>query len=138
MIQAVEHLCEAEHIQSEPKELLLTAALFHDAGFLKSHKGHEEHSCTMARETLPQFEYDNHQIDAVCELILATRLPQKPANLFQSIICDSDLFYLGTNHYFASADKLYHEYKHFAMVKDREDWHDKQIGFLDDHQFTTP
>lgn len=137
VVEVVSHLCEAEKLKGEQKVLLLTAALFHDSGFLKTHINHEEHSCAIAKETLPQFEYSNEQIDTICELILATKLPQKPANLAQSIICDSDLFYLGTAHYFTSADKLYHEYKHLGMVKNREDWHDKQIAFLQEHKYNT-
>ena len=137
VIEVAKHLCETEKINREQKELLLTAALFHDAGFLKSHNNHEEHSCAMAREILPQFEYESVQIDTVCDLILATKLPQQPTSLLQSVICDSDLCYLGTSHYFASADKLFHEYKHLGMVRDREDWHDKQIAFLGAHKFNT-
>jgi uncharacterized membrane-anchored protein YitT (DUF2179 family)/predicted metal-dependent HD superfamily phosphohydrolase len=137
VLMAAERLCLAENIVENEKELLLTAALFHDAGFLESYKGHEEQSCKIAKETLQGFSYNNEEIDIICDLIMTTKLPHKPTTLLQKIICDADLHYLGTRHYFAIANKLYHEYKQHGLVKDKEDWHKKQIAFLEEHAFFT-
>jgi predicted metal-dependent HD superfamily phosphohydrolase len=137
VLQAARDLCKAENVNEHQQELLLTAVLFHDAGFIKSHIDHEEVSCKMATEALPNFGYSHKEIEVICDLIMATRLPHKPATLLQNIICDADLHYLGTSHYFTLADKLYHEYKHQGLVRDREDWHKKQITFLEEHKFYT-
>lgn len=136
-LKVAEHLCDEENITGNEKDLLLTAVLFHDAGLTKSYKDYEERSCDMAREVLPGFNYSKEEIDAVCDLIKATKWPQKPANLLQQVMCDADLYYLGTSHYFASSDRLYHELQHQGLVRDREDWHKKQIAFLVEHQFGT-
>lgn len=137
VLQVVENLCTAEKVTGTDKKLLLTAALYHDAGFIKSHLEHEERSCNLAKETLPNFGYSPDEVNAVCELVRATKLPQKPANLLQKILCDADLYYLGTTHYFAVADKLYHELKHQGLAKDREHWHNQQILFLKEHKYFT-
>src|SRR5207237_4671668 len=74
VVQAVEHLCNTESVTAREKKLLLSAALFHDAGFIKTYNGHEEQSCEMAREMLPNFNYSKEDIDVICDLIMATRL----------------------------------------------------------------
>jgi uncharacterized membrane-anchored protein YitT (DUF2179 family)/predicted metal-dependent HD superfamily phosphohydrolase len=137
VLQATEHLCKAENVSGHERELLLTAALFHDAGFLKTYNGHEEESCNMAREILPSFDYSTQDIDTICDLIMVTKLEQKPTTLLQKIIRDADVHYLGTNNYFTNANKLYNEYKHEGLVKDHRDWHNKQIAFLGDHEYFT-
>ena len=35
------------------------------------------------------------QIERICALIMSTKLPPKPTNLLENIMCDSDLDYLG-------------------------------------------
>src|SRR5258708_28155566 len=72
---------------------LQIAALYHDSGFLYAYKGHEEKSCELARKELPGFGVNKKAIDNICELILATKVPQRPGNLLQEIICDADLDY---------------------------------------------
>ena len=64
----------------------------------------------MARAWLPQFDYSKEEIEKICELILVTKMPQKPKNKLEEIICDADLYYLGTDQFFVTADKLYKEF----------------------------
>ena len=54
---------------------------------------------------------DFDEIDAICEMIMATRIPQTPANLMQEILCDADLDYLGRDDYFMICDRLLMEIK---------------------------
>ena len=68
---------------------------------------------------------------------MATKLPQRPTNVFESIICDADLHYLGTDSYFLIAENLYQEYKKLDIVKNREDWKKKQIQFFNSHRYFT-
>ena len=57
--------------------LLRTAALFHDAGFITTYKGHEAESCRLAHEFLPRFDYEPRQIVLICGMIEATSHPPK-------------------------------------------------------------
>jgi HD superfamily phosphodiesterase len=131
------HLCDAEHVSKHEKELLLTAVLFHDSGFLKTYEGHEEESCELAKKTLPDFDYTQEEIDTICSLIMATKMHHKPTTLLEKIIRDADLHYLGTHHYFSVAGNLYSEYLHHGFVKDNNDWHEKQLLFLHEHEYFT-
>ena len=137
VIQATQQLCEHEKLDEHHSRILTTAALFHDAGFLKSYHDHEEKSCEVAKEYLPQFGYSEKEIHQVCRLIMATKLPQRPTNVFESIICDADLHYLGTDNYFLIAENLFQEYKKLDIVKNRGEWKKKQIQFFNSHRYFT-
>src|SRR5882672_213018 len=71
---AVKRIGEGEHISDHEMKLLLTAAWFHDAGFLKIVDGHEIESCRIAQEILPGFGYTPEEINSICGMIMATRL----------------------------------------------------------------
>jgi len=137
VVQATLQLCEHEKLDEHHTKVLTTAALFHDSGFLRNYQDHEELSCQVAKEYLPQFGYNEKEIHHVCRLIMATKLPQRPSNVFESIICDADLHYLGTDNYFLIAENLYQEYKKLDIVKTRAEWKKKQIQFFNSHRYFT-
>jgi len=137
VIQATQQLSEHEKLDEHHAKILITAALFHDAGFLRSYQDHEEKSCNIANEYLPQFGYGEKEINQVCRLIMVTKLPQRPSTLFESIICDADLHYLGTDNYFLIAENLFQEYKKLGIVKNRAEWKKKQIQFFNAHRYFT-
>lgn len=139
VISSAEHLAMAEDIVSENEiKLLKTAALFHDTGFLKDADNHEHHSCELAKKYLPYFDYNVEEIDIVCEMILATKIPQAPTNKLSRILCDADLYYVGTSHYNDRSKKLLEEYHNLNIDINNEQWVDKQLHFLENHTFYTP
>ncbi len=137
VIRAVEFLAEAEHVHGEELILLKTAALFHDAGFLEQSAGHEEISCRMARAWLPEFEYSSGQIDRICTIIMATRLPQTPADRLGEILADADLYYLGKEGYSEAAARLYSEIKGTGTSMNESEWLVTQVDFLTGHKYFT-
>ncbi len=130
-------LAETEGVNDHDLDLLLTAAAFHDAGFLYKYIGHEEVSCDLAREFLPQFHFTEEEIEAICVIIMATKIPQSPVNKLSTILCDADLFYLGTDDYGAMAEKLYTEFLHEGIVSDKMEWQRQQAEFLENHAYFT-
>lgn len=137
VIKAAEYIGRRENISEHEMLLLKTAALFHDAGFLQNHYEHELRSCNLAREYLPRFDYKEDEIEAICVLIMATRLPQVPANKLSKILCDADLFYLGGNEYEKNSEKLFQEFKKNDMVKSHTEWEIRQSEFLASHSYFT-
>lgn len=137
VIEAAENIGKAENVSGDDLILLKTAALFHDAGFLQHHQNHEELSCEIARDHLPDFEYTPEQIDAICRIIMATRLPQNPQDHLAEILCDADLYYVGSDQYAATAEKLFKEWKKTRTIKTQTDWILQQVEFLSLHQFFT-
>ena len=137
VISAAEHLGKAENISGDDLVLLKTAALFHDAGFLQHHNDHEEISCKIARKHLPEFDYSDEQVESVCRMIMATKLPQTPVDHLGQLLCDADLYYLGGNQYAANAENLFKEYKKLRLVKTHAEWDLKQAEFLSAHAYFT-
>ncbi len=118
--------------------LLRTAALTHDVGILSTYQNHEEEGIKFVRETLPDYGYTKEEIETVCDLIMATQLPQEPNNELECIICDADLDYIGTDDFYTIGDTLYREFLKFGVVKNEEDWDKLQIRFLESHSYHTP
>ena len=127
----------AENISSEDMTLLLTAALFHDSGFIERAKEHEKLSCKIARQYLPQYNYNPIQIDKICGMIMATKLPQTPLNILEEIICDADLDYLGRDDFFTIGDRLFTELSMYGIINNENDWNKLQISFLEKHHYFT-
>jgi len=117
--------------------LLKTAALFHDMGHIAAYIGHEEHSVDFAREILPKYRYTPEEIDTICRIIMATKLPPKPTDLLEAIICDSDLDYLGRTDFVPVSNSLYAELKVINKSLSLNDWNKQQVKFISSHQYFT-
>lgn len=137
VIRDTSYLMQKEGVPEEDGWILLTAALFHDSGFMRGYKSHEDISCDIAQEVLPAFDYTPETIEAICQMIMATKLPQTPLDYFSEILCDADLFYLGTDSFFPTADTLFHEMMAVGTIKHKEDWEKIQLNFLHQHRYFT-
>ena len=137
VIEHVEMLAAAESIEGNELVILKTAALFHDAGFLQQNQGHEEISCFMAHEMLPDFDYTTSQIEYICRVIMSTQIPQTPEGRLGEIICDADLYYILEKNYSNTADKLFLELRHFSELNNETEWLLRQIEFLSNHRYFT-
>jgi uncharacterized membrane-anchored protein YitT (DUF2179 family)/predicted metal-dependent HD superfamily phosphohydrolase len=130
-------LADAERVSGKQLEILLTAAAYHDAGFLEVYIGHEEVSCRIARESLPQFHFSEEDIESICSIIMATKLPQSPQSHLAQILCDADLYYLGTDDYTLTAESLFLEFLDQKIVNNKYEWQEQQVQFLMSHRYFT-
>jgi adenylate cyclase len=137
VVTQVELIGLGENVGDEELLLLKTAALFHDAGHTLSYENHEYFSCVIAREILQEYYYTRYQVDRICELIMSTKLPPKPQNKLQEIICDADLDYLGRSDMIPVSNTLYLELKERSMIKSLIDWNRLQMKFISGHQYFT-
>ena len=132
------NIAKEEGVSDSDLKLLLVGAIYHDAGYLIENNNHEEHSCAIAREYLPQFNYTKIDIDRICGIIMATKIPQSPKSHLEEIICDADLNYLGRTDFFSIGENLYKEMIAFGYIKNREEWDKLQVDFLLKHHYFTP
>jgi len=137
VLQAVERLASAENICGRDLELLKTAALFHDSGFICQYACNEPVGCEIARQSLPEFGYTGGDIEKICGMILATAIPQSPKNLLEQILCDADLDYLGRDDFEAIAETLRRELKLHGREFTDKDWIAFQLDFLKAHEYFT-
>ncbi|WP_294818614.1 HD domain-containing protein [uncultured Flavobacterium sp.] len=127
-----------EGVTGRNLDLLLVAAVYHDAGYLYQRLEHENRSCAIACEILPAYGYMQNDIDAICRIIMATQLPQNPKSLAEQIICDADLDYLGRDDFFTTGEGLYHEMLHDGVIANETEWNVIQVKFLESHRYFTP
>lgn len=130
----------ANHYQLSDEEfyIVLTAAWFHDIGYFIDMQQHEAKSAEYLTNFLRGKNIDAATIHAISNCILATKLPQSPANLLEQIVCDADLFHFGTDE-FAERNKLMRK-EYMAVsgkVISKEEWRRKTIQLLESHKYYT-
>jgi uncharacterized protein len=137
VLQASLTIAKAEQLSQDEVKLLRVAALFHDVGFIHSPKNHEEKGAEMVREMLPAFGFNEQQIEIICNMILATRLPQSPVTQLEKVLCDADLDYLGRADFYEIGGRLYQEMLEAGVVETEREWNIMQRTFLQSHRYHT-
>jgi adenylate cyclase len=137
VVTEVELIGWGEGCSDEEILLLKTAGLFHDAGHTIAYDNHEFYGTQIAKEMLPKYNYSPAQIDRICSIIMSTKLPPKPADLLENIICDSDLDYLGRSDFIPVSNTLYEELKAQNKMASLNDWNKIQVKFISGHQYFT-
>lgn len=137
VVPAVETLADMEGIKGQSLSLLLTAAWFHDLGYVENPVYHELISARIALQVLPSFEYTEEEIEIVRWAILATALPQAPNNLLEEILVDADLDVLGRKDFFQRNADLRRELAFLGKEFTDEQWYTSQLKFLEGHTYFT-
>lgn len=137
VLEAAADLCQMESIDPYHTQLLLTAVLFHDIGFTQSRKEHEAIGCTMARAKLPRWGYTPGEVEVICGMIMATKIPQSPCTRYEQIICDADLDYLGRSDFPEIGQTLFKELLAYGDLQEEEAWNRIQVAFIGKHQYFT-
>lgn len=137
VLPAAVKLARLSGINSELGRLIAVAAAYHDIGFIYQSEGHEISSARVAAQTLPNFDFDDTQIDLVLGMIMATRLPQSPRNRHEAILADADLDVLGRQDFFERTELLHREMIASGQAITREEWTESQIHFFVDHSYFT-
>ena len=137
VINKVIEIGEHENCTIKELELLSIAALWHDTGYIITYNGHEEESCKLARRHLTGYGYSTDDINTICAMIMATKIPQLPQNKLQQIIADADLEYLGTNNAAVKANNLFKELNAVNPLLSKQDWNKIEIDFLTAHHYFT-
>ncbi|MCX6169001.1 MAG: hypothetical protein NTX65_06670 [Ignavibacteriales bacterium] len=127
-----------ENLTPDEMEIVQISAWFHDIGYIDKSEGHEEISAMYASNFLSEENYPADRIEAVIGSIIATKVPQKPKNKLEKIICDSDLNHIGRKVFFERNDLFRIEYENQINRKLSEyEWITKTIDFITRHHFFT-
>jgi len=139
VLAASEKMAEYYQLADEDRFALSLAAWFHDTGYSGgSAKGHEDLSVELAVKFLTEKQVSQVVIDKVKGCINATRIPQTPNNLIEQIICDADLFHLGTGDFKDKNRLLREELNDFGGHNlSKKDWRRLNVEFLDRHNYFT-
>lgn len=130
-------IAQEEKIDGDQLALVRIAALYHDCGFLKGMIDHEDAGCEIVTSELPAYGFSDSQIQQICQMITATKIPQRPQDLLGKIVADADLEYLGTDLFDVGSQRLYDELSYFNSELTPTEWLKIQIQFLESHQYHT-
>jgi len=123
VVEAVEKLAAQSDVSDAEKEALMVAAWFHDTGYTKDYKSHEESSIEIVTAFLKERNYDDGYIKRVSGLINATVYCYEPKTLPEKIIRDADYSHLAKKSYQQSSELL------------RKEWEITQGKFFTDEEW---
>ncbi|MFZ1805720.1 MAG: tetratricopeptide repeat protein [Cyclobacteriaceae bacterium] len=137
VVESAIRIAQSENLTDEDIRLLRIAALYHDAGFISTYKGHEAQGCQLVKDTLPTFGFSTQQLDTICSMIMTTKIPQSPKTQLDKILCDADLDYLGRDDFYEIGNRLYNEMKDQGLIETEREWNLTQKVFLENHRYHT-
>lgn len=138
VVEASNEIAIAENISEEDLEILLIAAWFHDTGYTIGAEKHEEKSKKIATKYLEDKEFSKEKIAKINDVIGATTMPQSPKSKLDKIICDADLYHLGTENFTKKSNLLRSELEQLCgkFCTDLE-WLQENEIFLTEHKYFT-
>ena len=139
VVKSTKELSESCSLSDQERELLELVAWFHDTGYTKGNKDHEESSCEIAEEFLTKESYDPKGIEKIKECIRATKWNTKPTNLMEEIIRDADSSHFAQTSYIETTELLREELKLLGVKNySQKEWLQVNIQvFRTDHQYYT-
>jgi predicted metal-dependent HD superfamily phosphohydrolase len=128
------------HYRLNERDLFIVtaAAWFHDIGYLDDFDHHEIKGVEIAVSFLRRQGVNEEITLAVSNCILATRMPQSAKTRLEEIVCDADMFQLGSDEFTENNKLLRKEIetkKGVAISKD--EWRKNTIQFLESHRYYT-
>lgn len=139
VVQAAEQIAAYYRLSANEQMIVLLAAWFHDVGYVQGKRAeHEAAGAEAAKAFLATQNAPVETAQAVAECILATRIPQAPKNLLEQIVCDADLFHLGSKD-FKQRNKLLRAEAELSQGSkiSGADWTKTSIIFLESHKYHT-
>lgn len=139
VVSKIQELAEGEKVSEQEKQLLILAAMFHDAGYIDGPEGHEKKGAEIAEKFLLEQGLDKDSTDQIKQIILSTRLSASPQTHLERIIRDADCSNVGDPLFEEITKKLRREREHIEGRKiNREEWDKRNYDFMTKyHRFYT-
>jgi len=133
-----EELGEKSDLTDDELELLLIAAWFHDTGYIKTYKGHEDESIKYLEEFFSDRAVDEQKQKEIKRLIESTKSENQPAGKLEEILHDADMAHIGRKRFFRKGELLRVEWENYLDKSYTElEWSKKQYQFIINHNFIT-
>ncbi|MFC2126572.1 HD domain-containing protein [Bacteroidota bacterium] len=135
---AAEEIGRAENLSDDELETVIISALFHDTGYYQGSEQHEVISKDIASDFLRDIGVKERKITDISGCIIATKLPQRPTNKMEEVLCDADLYHVANQNFFEKSELLRKELVATGEtdLKDKK-WRKKSLKFLKKHRFFT-
>jgi uncharacterized protein len=126
-----------EEVSPEELCLLKVAALYHDIGYIKGRKNHEDSSVKLFLQGANQFGLNDEHKSRIVSCIRSTNFFLKPEGQLEKIMADANLDYLGREDFIQIENTIYLEYLSDGDVTCRLEWYDRLLKYMQSHQFNT-
>ncbi len=139
VVAACEKLADHYQLPEGDRFPLFLAAWFHDTGYTGGiARDHETVSIQLASDFMQTKGISEEIQQRVKGCIDATRMPQNPSNTTEGIICDADLFHLGTDSFKEKTRLLREELREFGGTDfSKKEWWKSNVQFLEGHKYFT-
>lgn len=139
VVKKVKEIGNYYKLGKEDQEDLFYAGWLHDVGYWEGQAdGHEERGAELTQEWLTEYGLPQGRIDRIKSAILATKVPQKPQNLIESIICDADLYHLSSDKFYDQTLLLKQERENIINQElELADWLKGSQAFMLSHHYHT-
>jgi predicted metal-dependent HD superfamily phosphohydrolase len=139
VVSACRIIGDAIGLSEEDRAVLVVSAWWHDVGYLFGGPvNHEERSAEKAAEFLQAAGVPPSFIQKVRGCIMATKMPQSPETELERILCDADLYHLGTVNFKPYTKKIRKEAELYgAKPISGSEWRESTITLLRSHRYHT-
>lgn len=138
VVEAVRKISAHYQLGERDSAIVKIAAYFHDIGYYEAGCiGHEMRGADLAEAFLRQNQVDEEMIVQVRNCILATKPPQDPKNLLEEIVCDADLYHLGSDWFTIRNKLMRREAEATGVQVDKNEWRRQTIKLLENHKYHT-
>lgn len=139
--QVVENAIKiANHYQLSDEDFFIVTAAswFHDLGYFFDCSQHEASGAGLAAEFLKEKGIPEAVSAKIVKCILATKMPQQPESLLEQIVCDADLYHLGSDSFKERNKLMRKEAEAFcSRALDKDEWRLKTIQLFKAHHYHT-
>ncbi len=136
VVEQAERIAKKEKVEKSVIDDIKLAAWLHDVGYIWEPLRHEARGAEYATSILTEMKFPKSKINLITGMIMATKIPQSPKNIYEEIICDADLDYLGRDDYAVNSNGLLQEIE-LNKKLNKKDWLTLQTNFLNQHNFFT-
>jgi predicted metal-dependent HD superfamily phosphohydrolase len=138
VVETASVIAEHSGLDKKQKEKVLLACWFHDTGITESYNKHEEVSAGICRNFLNSIGYPHKETEEICSAILVTRIPSRPSNIIEEVVCDADLAHTGKKGFSSKSELLRKEWENISgRVYTESEWIKNNIDFLSSIKFYT-
>jgi predicted metal-dependent HD superfamily phosphohydrolase len=138
VVAVANNIAMSENISEHDRELLITAAYFHDTGYIRAYEKNEPIAARMAGRILKLIGYKPNEVEKIQRMILLTDPEIEPNTRVEKILCDADLDNLGREDFLKLDGKL-REGQHARGIDVSDDvkWYRNTLEFIKKHQYYT-
>jgi HD superfamily phosphodiesterase len=138
VVENAKLIAKHENFTPDETNILLTAAWFHDTGYVKTYIAHEQESIAIATAFLKKKKVDEDIIEVIANCIKATIYTQKPDSKIEKALRDADFMHLGKENYFEYAELIRQEWNDAGVrIIKKGEFEEESIKMFHEHTFYT-